>query len=300
MSSSEDFESTDTRRGRIRVRPIGEGRACLIRMTGAFLGETFLLEPGLELTIGRGSGNDIRLPYTDVSRVHARLSCGKSGKVELMDLGSTNGTFVNGRPQLYRMLREGDKIQFGETTVFRFAFHDEVDEEFQTRLFGAPFLDRVSNTLTRDRLVVGLGEAHAAASGGGTDLALLVMEIDGFDLIEQMLGVAVRDYFLRELSWRMRKAVAGEATLYRVAADAFATVLPGASPDQAIQVAELIRNTVGNARVPHEGDEMAFSLGIGACTLVADHPTDAEAMLALAEARCRTAAAEGGDRVVAA
>lgn len=300
MATHFDGDSTATGKGPTRVRPVGAGRACLIRLTGAFPGETFLVEPGQELTIGRGSGNDIRLPFTDVSRVHARLTCGKSGKVEMMDMGSTNGTFINGQRRLYRMLRDGDKIQFGETTLFRFAFHDEVDEEFQTRLFGAPFLDRPSNTLTRERLVDALALAHEQASADGADLAVLVMEFDGFELIEQLLGVAVRDYFLRELCWRIRKAEAGEAALFRVGTDSFATILPGASPDQALGVAERVRAAVGNARLPHRGDEMAFSLGVGACGLVADRPVDAEAMLAIAEARCRQAAKAGGDCIVAA
>ena len=300
MTAPFDGDSTDSRAGRIRIRPVGTGRACLIRMSGSFLGETFLIEPGTELVVGRGAGNDMRLPFPDVSRVHARLTCSRSGKVELSDLGSTNGTFVNGQKRLYRVLREGDKIQFGETSLFRFAFHDEVDEEFQTRLFGTPLLDRVSNTLTRDRLIQVLSEAHAAATASGGDLALIVLGIDGFDLLEDFLGVAVRDYFLREISWRVRKAVSGEATLYRVAAGSFATLLPGASRAQAMGLAERMRAAVANARLPHEGDEMAFSMAVGACFLGEDAPSGSDAMLALAESRCRLAMEAGGDRVVAA
>ena len=117
--------------------------------------------------------------------------------------------------------------------------------------------------------------------------------------VEDLLGVAVRDYFLREIAWRIRKGIAGEATLYRVGPDAFATILPGATRASALDVAERLRNVVANARLPHEGDEMCFSLGVGSCTLGGDAPVDAEATLALAESRCRQAAAEGGDRVVA-
>ena len=137
MSQPFDGDSTESRGGSVRIRPIGTGRACLIRMNGTFPGETYLIEPGAELVVGRGAGNDMRLPFPDISRLHARLKCSKSGKVELADLGSTNGTFVNGQKRLYRVLREGDKVQFGETSLFRFAFHDEVDEQFQSRLIGA-------------------------------------------------------------------------------------------------------------------------------------------------------------------
>jgi diguanylate cyclase (GGDEF)-like protein len=268
-------------------------------MRGPFPGETFILEPRTEITIGRGAGNDVRLPFTDISRLHAKAKCSASGKVEITDIGSTNGTYINGRRQLYRVLREGDKIQFGENVVFRFAFSDEVDEEFQARLFGVPFLDRVSNTLNRDRFLTDLRQAHEGAAAGGTELATLVMVIDGFDLLEQLLGFAVRDYFVRELGWVIRKTVAGEAALYRVESDAFATLFHGLPAAGALDAAERMRSAVASSRLTHEGDQMAFSLGVGIASLQADHPADAESMLALAAERGRQATAAGGDRVLA-
>jgi diguanylate cyclase (GGDEF)-like protein len=291
-----DGESTDAQR-RIRIRPVGQGKPCLILMTGGFPGETFLLNPSTEVTVGRGPTNHIRLPHGDVSRVHAKAACSASGKVEITDLGSTNGTYVNGQRQLYRVLREGDKIQFGEKSVFRFAFHDEVDEEFQARLFGVPFLDRASNTLNRDRFVSDLRHAHESCAASGADLAVVAMAIDGFDLIEELLGYAVRDYFIRELGWIIRKTVAGEAALYRVENDAFATIFTGLAPAAALEAAERIRSAVASSRLTHEGDQMAFSLGLGMSLLQADAPPDAEAMLSVALARCRQANAAGGDRV---
>ena len=295
-----DSESTDAQLGRIRIRPSGQSRACLIMLAGAFPGETYLLEPTRELTIGRSAGNDVRLPYNDISRVHAKAKCSASGKVEIIDLGSTNGTYVNGRRQLYRVLREGDKLQFGEKTVFRFAFFDEVDEQFQSRLIGTPFLDRTTNTLTRERFLEALAATHAEATSSGQELAAVVMAIDGFDLVEQLLGLAVRDYFLREVGWIIRKTVAGEAALYRVDPDAFATIFRGLPLQAAMEATERIRRVVSSSRLTYQGDEMRFSLGMGVCSLSADKPADAEAMLGIAETRCRHATAAGGDRVEAA
>jgi diguanylate cyclase (GGDEF)-like protein len=291
-----DGDSTASRGGQIRIRPVGKSRACLIMMTGAFPGETYLLEPNAELVIGRAPGCDIRIRGSDVSRVHAKVQSSASGRVEMIDLGSTNGTFVNGKRQLYRVLREGDKIQFGEKTVFRFAFHDEVDEEFQARLLGVPFLDRVTCTLNQDRLLAALRDACDQAGDTG-DVSVVVMAVDGLALLEELLGYAVRDYFLRELSWVIRKSVAGEAALYRVGVGAFASVLPGADLRAAVAAADRMRQAVACARLSHQGDQMCFSLGVGVSSRRPDGPPAPDALLALAEARCRHAAAEGGDRV---
>lgn len=299
-ATSFDGDSTDTTAGRIRVRPRGDTRACLIRLTEPFPGETFALERGREITVGRGTGCEVRLPYTDVSRVHAKAKCSASGKVELMDLGSTNGTYVNGRRQLYRVLRDGDKIQFGEHSLFRFAFLDEVDEEFQTRLFGAPFLDQATTAQNRDRLVAALRQGRAGLTSPGQDLLVLVMCVDGFDLIGDMLGLAVRDWFLREVSWIVRRTLAGEATLYRAGADSFATVFAGVPRAAVLELAERVRFVVSSTRLTHEGDEMAFSLAFGVASLAADAPSSAEDLLGIAESRARLATATGGNRIEAA
>ena len=77
-------------------------------------GEVFML--GDELTVGRGGGCGIVLgDDTFVSQVHARLYR-RGGDVFLEDLGSRNGTFVNGQPiGAATRLRRGDQVQFGQT-----------------------------------------------------------------------------------------------------------------------------------------------------------------------------------------
>lgn len=64
------------------------------------------------MTIGRGLNNDIILEDTRVSRNHAQLRY-RSRRFWLTDLGSTNGTFVNGEPVAERALRDGDVVSLG-------------------------------------------------------------------------------------------------------------------------------------------------------------------------------------------
>jgi pSer/pThr/pTyr-binding forkhead associated (FHA) protein len=78
-------------------------------------GETFAL--GDELTVGRGGGCGIVLDDSFVSQVHARVFR-RDGDVWVEDLGSRNGTLVNGQ-QLAgaQRLRRGDTVQFGKTVA---------------------------------------------------------------------------------------------------------------------------------------------------------------------------------------
>jgi FHA domain len=76
-------------------------------------------------TVGRSSSCDIRLPDSRVSRRHARL-CVEHDTVLLDDLGSTNGTAVNGQPLRGTVqLHEGDLVSFGGTVACRLECSEE-------------------------------------------------------------------------------------------------------------------------------------------------------------------------------
>ena len=73
--------------------------------------------PGHAETIGRESKNDIVVPDINVSRVHAEIRQDESGAWILTDLGSTNGTFVNGRQIKSMALNDADRIVMGTTNL---------------------------------------------------------------------------------------------------------------------------------------------------------------------------------------
>ncbi len=67
------------------------------------------------ITIGRDIGNDIVLPVRQVSRLHAQIQCSQS-ECSLTDMGSTNGTFVNGMcvpPREPQPIMDGDVLGIG-------------------------------------------------------------------------------------------------------------------------------------------------------------------------------------------
>jgi hypothetical protein len=94
--------------------PRGRGPSQLrIVEPAARRGETFVLPD--EITVGRGGGCGIVLDDSFVSQVHARVFR-RNGDVFVEDLGSRNGTLLNGRPVANaERLRRGDRVQFGKT-----------------------------------------------------------------------------------------------------------------------------------------------------------------------------------------
>ena len=69
------------------------------------------------VSLGRESHNDITIPDINVSRNHAEITLSPQGAWIITDLGSTNGTYVNGRAIASQPLNEGDHISVGTTDL---------------------------------------------------------------------------------------------------------------------------------------------------------------------------------------
>jgi hypothetical protein len=89
----------------------------LVAMQGAYLGQIFPVDR--EMIVGRDASSDVPLPAdSTVSRRHARIAP-LDGGFQIVDLGSSNGTFVNGGRVTEAALRPGDEVSIGSTR-FRF------------------------------------------------------------------------------------------------------------------------------------------------------------------------------------
>ena len=79
--------------------------------------KTFRILSGGIRTIGRATGADFIVDAPLVSRVHCRLTALPNGELEVRDLNSTNGTFVNGDRIENAMLSPGDRLQVGRVEL---------------------------------------------------------------------------------------------------------------------------------------------------------------------------------------
>ncbi len=77
---------------------------------------TFRVLPGNIKTIGRSSGAEFMVDAALVSRLHCRLTAGAT-ELQVHDLDSTNGTFVNGNRVADATLKEGDRLGVGRVEL---------------------------------------------------------------------------------------------------------------------------------------------------------------------------------------
>src|SRR6185312_16211068 len=84
-------------------------------LTNAEGGQSFDLKAGASLVVGRALASDIPVFDPTISRRHAEVLCDETG-VEVRDLGSSNGTFVNGTKVEQARLTPGDLVSFGKVS----------------------------------------------------------------------------------------------------------------------------------------------------------------------------------------
>jgi FHA domain/Domain of unknown function (DUF4388) len=94
----------------------GRTRLALRFISGKYQGGEYPLEEGRRIVIGRSSDLDMMLVEEMVSRRHAQIGM-QNGIITIEDLGSTNGTFVNGEKIQRASLREGDRVLIGTSIL---------------------------------------------------------------------------------------------------------------------------------------------------------------------------------------
>lgn len=222
------------------------------------------------LVIGRAPGADVVLRDGRVSGSHARLEDRGDGWT-LVDLGSRNGTRVNGELVVERELRPGDRVTMG-SVVLGFELLDQVAQqytEFVERLLN---LDDLTGLYVRRKFDAELALAIDSARARGAALGLLVMDLDGIKLINDSHGHLFGAYTIGESGRLIRRVLGPRGFATRFGGDEFIAALPGFDADAAAVVAEEIRAALNAHLFEREGTRLHPGISIG----VAGYPGDAD------------------------
>jgi diguanylate cyclase (GGDEF)-like protein len=215
-------------------------RARLIVVAGDNVGHAFPLENGAIL------GRDevaVRVSSEEVSRRHAQFVV-QDGRYFVRDLGSMNGTQLNGAAvQGEREIFEGDKIQVG-TTVLRFALFDDLDERFQTRMYESALRDPLTRTFNRKYLDERIDSEFAYSLRHDTPLTMLLIDIDHFKSVNDSWGHIAGDAVLAQLADHLMRVIRAEDVLARYGGEEFAILSRGIDREGARQFGERLRSSV--------------------------------------------------------
>jgi diguanylate cyclase (GGDEF)-like protein len=272
----------------------------LIMVSGGIPGAMLRLAPQ-STRVGRAPDNTYQLSDVSVSRYHATLSVDIHGGVRLTDLGSTNGTFLNGRRLAGHIpvrVKDGDRIQLGSSVVVKFVRLDPRDEQFQREMFERTVRDAMTGLYNRSYFLNQIEPLAEFGAMRGLGLAVLMLDIDHFKRINDAHGHDAGDAVLREVAGVLRESTRPEDLVARYGGEEFVLALPVAAPDQATERAERIRANLAERRIMAPSSPVRVTASLGLSYAAPGLFRSASAMISAAD-RCLYQAKEGGrDRVV--
>ncbi len=271
----------------------------LIRYVGQPMGQFIPLPMG-GLEIGRAPDNGLCLPEPEVSRHHARLRVAADLEtVELRDLGSTNGLFVNGKrvyahPGPVRLKAE-DVLRVGGH-VFKLKRMDAVERRYHQEIVALTTLDPLTGVGNRASVLHQL-EAHVdLAQRHQRPLSVILADLDRFKQVNDAHGHRVGDRALEAFGALLRRRLRGSDPVGRLGGDEFLIVLPETSAMLALTAAEGLRRALATLPLAlEEGQVLPLTCSLGVAQL---QPGDSDggALLARADAALYAAKAGGRDR----
>ena len=248
--------------------------------------------------IGRGHDADIRIADDGISREHVEV-LGEREHVTVRDLGSTNGTFHNGRKVDEVELIDGDKISIGSTTILKFSYRDGFDEAFEQRLSSLGIRDELTRALKKAFFLDRLESEVAFSIRHRTPIALIMWNLDGFDAINKRNGPSVGAALLSATAYAVTRVIRREDVFVRYGGEEFGLLCRDTPVEDALHMAERLRQVIGTTvvRVGSESVQVTASFGVASCPAAAPGivtPTD---LIAAAGSAMRRAKTLGRNRV---
>jgi two-component system cell cycle response regulator len=168
---------------------------------------------------------DVVLDDEGVSRRRTLFICGADCTVIVEDLGSTNGTSLNGELQTISKLSGGERSMFGSDTIFKFEFRDAIEEEDATNLYGSATQDHLTGVFKERFLHDQKAAEFAWHQRHEKPLCVIFVDIDHFKQINDKYGHLVGDQILRELAKRCLGASRTEDIFARYGGKEFTCLL---------------------------------------------------------------------------
>ncbi|HVK77652.1 MAG TPA: GGDEF domain-containing protein [Kofleriaceae bacterium] len=304
MRSLSDWENDTTSVTRdnevAAAKPHSRDRACVLVLSGSRVGSLFHLERA-EMIVGRSQRADIAVDDDGVSRSHARLR--REGEaVWLEDLGSRNGTFVNGvRVRGPIRLADGDKVQLGRGTILKFTYHDALDDSYQERLIESALRDGLTRLYNKRYFDERIDAEVRFARRHASQLGLLLIDVDHFKKINDGRGHLAGDAVLQAVAHTLAQGVRTEDVVARYGGEEIVVLTRAIGVDGALHLAERLRRLVEELRVEvEEGPPVEVTVSIGVAVFPAVPIAASADLIAAADRALYRAKQEGRNRVVVA
>ena len=192
--------------------------------------------------LGRGQDADIRFEDELVSRRHCALSFDGSS-VTVEDLGSTNGTFVDGNFVHKQVLDSDNRLQLGKM-VLKVAYKDPSEEAFSREIYEAATTDSLTGLLNRQAFMDRSAGELIYARRNNAFVHVLMIDVDNFKRVNDTWGHQCGDLVLKEVARLLSEEKRDSDLLSRYGGEEFLLLMGGITPEDAKKRAEKLRNSI--------------------------------------------------------
>jgi diguanylate cyclase (GGDEF)-like protein len=267
--------------------------SCLVVIYGADLGKKFKLEARTAL-IGRAGTCEIHLDQEEISRTHCKV-VSANGQVQIYDLESTNGTYVNDQLVSEHVMQDGDLIKIGRT-ILKFLSGGNVEHAYYEEIYNLSTMDGLTGVHNRRYLLDNLDREISRAQRYRRDLSLIMVDLDHFKRINDIFGHLAGDYVLRQLTSVLKANIRLEDVLARYGGEEFVVILPEVDREGALACAEKLRELTESFEFVFEEARLpvTISAGVAICSPQTANGAD---LIRLADERLYEAKNRGRNRV---
>jgi diguanylate cyclase (GGDEF)-like protein len=220
----------------------------LVVLRGAQVGRRYLLNEN-GLVLGRRPDRaDLVVPGdSQISSVHCRVERGPQPDTwQVVDLSSTNGTVIDGNRITTMTLRDGDRMHLG-TTVLKFCYHDELEEEFHRQVDHLMNIDDLTG-LPVQRVFQGrFVDTLLSCTRRQQPMAVYMMDMDGLKRINDTHGHLLGAHTIATVGKRLGAIVqqAG-GVVSRFGGDEFSAFVPHLDRNAGLALGETMRAAVAD------------------------------------------------------
>jgi diguanylate cyclase (GGDEF)-like protein len=221
------------------------------------------------------------------------------GQVRVQDMGSTNGTFIDGIQVDDEILKPESRLQLGEI-ILKVEYLDAQEKALDEKIFEDATTDALTKVPNRRWFEERARAEVASAQRSGRFLHLVMFDIDFFKRVNDDYGHQAGDFILQEVAQVLKRALREEDLMGRYGGEEFILLLRESSPQGAWKVADRIREAIEGCRLIFEGQRIPVTASMGLCSRIGSDVQDLEHLIAAADQALYKAKEQGRNQVVSA
>ncbi len=234
--------------------------ACLVVLQGQRLGQRVDVGDS-PLIIGRAPECELQIIERSISRQHTKIWREPTG-YRVKDLDSTNKTLLNDQPIIEAELKDGDHLTIGNC-VLKFMERSSVEARYHEEIYQLATMDPLTGMYNRRHFLELFERELARTASHHRPLALLIVDLDHFKLINDRYGHPAGDVVLRQVANALSAKAQDDFIMARIGGEEFAVVLPEHDISQATRFAQRLCDAIAALELHEQAGAKCVTISIG-------------------------------------